>query len=132
DCLERPELLPLWRKLGGEANAVAAAVGVEPIGFNGYDPAAFGANGSEAAARASIAAMVAFNRPNAKTHSGVWRDLAIRKRRTEVDMQIAPIATVGAAHGVDCPSLRRLVAMIHEVENGSRPLSDDNLIELNR
>jgi 2-dehydropantoate 2-reductase len=131
DCLARPELLPLWRKLGGEVNAVAAAIGVEPYGFNGYDPSAFGARGTEAAAAASVDAMAAFNRPNAKTHSGVWRDLAIRKRRTEVDAQIAPIAAIGTAHGVDCPTVRKLVAMIHEVENGSRPLTDDNLIELN-
>ena len=44
----------------------------------------------EGAARRSVAAMVAFNSTSAKTHSGVWRDLAIRKRRTEVDVQIAP------------------------------------------
>ena len=32
DCLARPELLPLWRALGGEAVAVALAEGVEPRG----------------------------------------------------------------------------------------------------
>jgi len=74
--------------------------------------------------------MVAFNRPSLKTHSGVWRDLAIRKRRTEVDVQIAPIAEIGAKRGIDCPAVRALVAMIHEVEDGKRSLSDDNLLEL--
>jgi 2-dehydropantoate 2-reductase len=132
DCLARPELLPLWCKLGREVNAVAAAIGVAPIGFNGYDPAAFGAGGSEAAARRSVDAMVAFNRPNAKTHSGVWRDLAIRKRRTEVDVQIRPIAEIGTAHGLACPTVQKLVDMIHEVEDGARALSDDNLVTLMR
>jgi 2-dehydropantoate 2-reductase len=130
DCLARPELLPLWRALAGEAVAVALAEGVSPRGFNGYDPAAFAPGASEEAARASVAAMVAFNRPNAKTHSGVWRDLAIRKRRTEVDAQIAPIAEIGAGHGLACPATHKLVAMIHEIEQGSRPLSDGNLLEL--
>ncbi len=130
DCLERPELLPLWRNLGREAGDVARAEGVAPRGFNGFDPLAFapGANAEEAAA--SVAAMVAFNRPNAKTHSGVWRDLAIRRRPTEVDVQIAPIAIIGARHGLPCPTIRKLVAMIKEVEAGRRPLSDDNLLEL--
>jgi 2-dehydropantoate 2-reductase len=132
DCLARPELLPLWRRLAGEAVAVALAEGVEPLGFNGYDPNAFRPGASEEAARASVAAMVAFNRPNAKTHSGVWRDLAVRKRRTEVDVQIAPIAEIGKAHGIACPAVTGLVAMIHEIEDGKRPMSDDNLVELAR
>ena len=81
-------------------------------------------------ARACVDAMVAFNRPNAKTHSGVWRDLAIRKRRTEIDVQILPIAEIGAKHGLPCPTVRKLVDLIHEVENGTRKMTDDNLLEL--
>lgn len=130
DCLARPELLPAWRALGGEAVAVALAEGVRPRGFNGFDPDAFRPGAPEAAARASVAAMVAFNRPSAKTHSGVWRDLAIRKRRTEVDVQIAPIVEIGARHGLACPAINKLVTLIHEVEQGRRALSDDNLLEL--
>ena len=129
DCLARPELLPVWRALGGEAVAVALAEGVQPRGFNGFDPAAFRSGAAKAAAAASVAAMVAFNRPSAKTHSGVWRDLAVRRRRTEVDVQIAPIVEIGAKHGVPCPTIARLVALIHEVEDG-RPQSDALLLEL--
>lgn len=130
DCLARPELLPLWRAICGEVHAVATAVGAGQRGFNGFDPAAFAPGATEAEAHRSVDAMVAFNRPNAKTHSGIWRDLAIRKRRTEVDMQIVPIATIGAEHGVDCPKCRKLAAMIHEIEEGKRTLNDDNLLEL--
>ena len=130
DCLARPELLPLWRALAAEANAVTLAEGVTPRGFNGYDPAAFMPGASLAEARAAVQAMVDFNRPSAKTHSGVWRDLAIRKRQTEVDVQIAPIASIGASHGIACPTIDRLVAMIHEVDAGTRVLDDDNLVEL--
>jgi len=130
DCLARPELLPLWRTLGREVLEVASAEDVEPRGFNGFDPDAFKPGASEAQARASVEAMVAFNRPNAKTHSGVWRDLAIRKRRTEVDVQIAPIAEIGARHGLTCPTVRRLVEMIHQIEEGRRPQTDRNLVEL--
>jgi 2-dehydropantoate 2-reductase len=132
DCLARPELLPLWRRLGEEAIVVALAEGVEPRGFNGYDIDAFRPGAEEAAAKQSVAAMVAFNSTSAKTHSGVWRDLAIRRRRTEVDVQIAPIAEIGARHGIDCRATRKLVEMIHEVEEGRRPMTDDNLLELAR
>lgn len=132
DCLARPELLGLWRRLGAEVMAVARAEGVTPRGFNGFDPAAFTEGASEAAAKASVDAMVAFNTGSAKTHSGVWRDLAVRKRRTEVDAQIAPIAEIGARHGLPCPTVRALVAMIHEVEDGKRAMTDNNLTELAR
>ena len=130
DCLARPELLPLWRRLAGEVAAVAGAIGVRQRGFNGFDPAAFAVGATEAQARASVDAMVAFNRPAAKTHSGIWRDLFVRKRSTEVDVQIAPIVATGAAHGVSAPTVAGLVAMIHEIEAGTRGMSDDNLVEL--
>ncbi|MFM9850611.1 MAG: ketopantoate reductase family protein [Hyphomicrobiaceae bacterium] len=130
DCLARPELLPVWRSLGGEILRVAQAEGVEARGFNGFDPEAFRPGASEAAAPASVEAMVVFNRPNPKSHSGIWRDLWVRKRRSEVDAQIAPIADIGEKHGLKSPTVRRLVALIHEVEDGKRPMRDENLLEL--
>lgn len=130
DCLARPELLPLWRAMAREVNEVTLAEGVAPKGFNGYEPSAFMPNADPALAADAVAAMVEFNRPSAKTHSGVWRDLAVRKRRTEVDVQIAPICQIGEQHGLPCPTLRRLVAMIHQVEDGKRTLDDRNLLEL--
>ena len=81
-----------------------------------------------AEAAASIAATVAFSRPSAETPSGVWRDFAIRKRRTELDVQVAPAAGIGARHGLPCPATRKLVALIHAVEAGC-PHSDDLLLE---
>ena len=132
DCLARPELLPLWRALAAEVQAVAAAIGTGQRGFNGFDPTAFAPGATEAQAAASVAAMVAFNRPAAKTHSGIWRDLWVRHRTTEVDVQIAPIATLGAAHTIPTPHIDRLVTMIHEAERGTRPMSDGNLVTLLR
>ena len=41
-----------------------------------------------AAAERSFDGMVAHNRRSAKSHSGIWRDLAVRKRKTEVDAQL--------------------------------------------
>lgn len=131
-ALGDPAHFRLWRRLGAEVLQVARAENVQPMGFNGFEPLAFQAEAPESAAQASIDRMVAFNRASTKTHSGVWRDLAVRRRRTEVDAQIAPIAEIGALHGVPTPLVRRLVAMIHEVEAGTRPQSRENLLELAR
>ena len=118
---------PVWRRLGQEVMAVARARGVRPLGFNGFDPDAFMPGASEAAARASVAAMAEFNRHTAKTHTGVWRDLAVRKRKTDVDAQIAVIADLAAEAGIDTPALRRLVALIHDIEEGRRPQAWETL-----
>ena len=67
--LGNPRLFGLWRALGAEVMAVAAAEGVRPEGFNGFDPAAFMPGAGEAGARRSIDTMVAFNRTSTKTHS---------------------------------------------------------------
>ena len=74
--------------------------------------------------------MVAFNRPNTKTHSGVWRDLAVRKRKTECVVKFGAVVAAGRKHAISCPKLAGLIAMIREVEEGGRALSDGNLDEL--
>ena len=80
----------------------------------------------EATAR-SISAMVAHNLGSAKSHSGVWRDLAVRKRPTEVEPMIGAVVREAARHSIDTPLLARLTAMIHEIEEGRRPLDRANI-----
>ena len=113
----------VFHRLGREVMAVALQQGVTPLGFNGFDPLAFMPDAPEALARRSVADMAEFNRHTAKTHSGIWRDLAIRKRKTEVDAQIAIIAEIGAKGGLATPTIDRLVALIHDIEEGRRPQS---------
>ena len=86
---------PVYHRLGQEVMAVAKARGVKPLGFNGFDPGRLHAGSGRGRSRRSVADMAEFNRHTAKTHSGIWRDLAVRKRKTEVDAQIAIIATLG-------------------------------------
>jgi len=121
DALASPRHRDAFAALGREVMQVARAKGVTPRGFNGFEPAAFQPGAPRAALDASMDAMVAWNRKTAKTHSGIWRDLAVRKRKTEVDAQIAIVATIGREVGIVTPVLRRLVALIHEIEDGRRP-----------
>ena len=121
DVLDSAAHRPLLIELAREVMRVAEARGVRPEGFDGFDPRAFSPEATEGAAHGSLDALVAFNRASAKTHSGVWRDLAVRKRKTEVDAQIATIAELGEACGVATPLVRRLVGLIHDVEEGRRP-----------
>lgn len=127
DNFADPARYPVFNQLAREVMQVAAARGITPVGFNGFDPAAFAPGAADADSRASIAALAEFNRHTAKTHSGIWRDLAVRKRTTEVDPQIGIIATLGREAGVDTPAILTLVTLIHDIESGRRPLSLDTL-----
>jgi len=130
DALASERHRSVYRKLGQEVMQVAAKRGVKPMGFNGFDPAAFQPGADEAALQRSIEAMVAFNRGSAKSHSGIWRDLAVRKRKTEVDAQIGIIAEIGREVGVPTPALSKVVELIHKIEDGERPLAWSTLDEM--
>jgi 2-dehydropantoate 2-reductase len=118
--LEAKRYRPVLAALGQEIAAVAAAERVRLEPFNGFDPAAFAAAAAKDALARSFADMVAFNRRSAKTHSGIWRDLAVRRRRTEIDAQIGPIVAIGKEHGVATPLSARLISLIHDIEDGRR------------
>jgi 2-dehydropantoate 2-reductase len=127
DVLASKPYRPVIIELAREAMRVAYARGVRPEGFDGFNPRAFGPTALDVDAEDSLDRLVTFNRASAKSHSGIWRDIAVRKRKTEVDAQIALIATLGAEAGVDTPLVRRLVELIHDVEEGRRPQSWDTL-----
>jgi len=127
DALDHPEYRTLYIALGREVLHVAAALNVQPEAFNGFDPQAFMPDTPEATSQRSIDEMVAFNRRSAKTHSGIWRDLAVRKRRTEVDPQLGAIVQAGQRVGVATPITEKLIELIHDVEDGRRAQGWDAL-----
>lgn len=130
DCLASPEHRPLLVALGREVMSVAVAAGITPEPFDGFDPFAFMPNAPAAAANGSLDSLVAFNRRSAKSHSGIWRDLAIRKRRTEVPAQLAPVVAAGRSHGVPTPLTARLIELIGDIEEGRRPQGLETLAAL--
>jgi len=132
DCYASPAFRPVLTALGQEVGAVARANGVTTEAFNGFDPHAFAPGAPQAVIDKSMDDMVAFNRRSAKSHSGIWRDLAIRKRRTEVKPQLGPIVETGRKVGVPTPMTARLIDMIVEMEDGNRDFSPDNMAELAR
>ncbi len=130
DVLADPAARPLLTRLGQEVGRVAAAEAVQTEAFNGFAPAAFMPDAAQAVIDQSFDDMVAHNRRSAKTHSGIWRDLAVRKRKTEAEAQLGPIIETGRRHGVPTPLTARLIKMVTEVEAGNRPLAAENLVEL--
>jgi 2-dehydropantoate 2-reductase len=129
DFIAAPQRRPLIEALVREILSVAAAEGVTPLGFNGFDPQAF-ASGDAVAIGISLQRMSAFNRASAKQRSGIWRDLAVRKRRTDVAAQLAPVRAAARRHGISTPMADRLVASIEAIEEGRRAIGDGLADEL--
>ena len=123
DALAVAAYRPLYIALAREILAVAAARGISPEGFDGFDPSSYLPSAPKGAPEQSLDALVAHNRRSAKTHSGIWRDLAVRKRRTEVDAQLGIVVALGAEAGVPTSLTSRLVALIHDIESGVREQS---------
>ncbi|MSQ54734.1 MAG: ketopantoate reductase family protein [Betaproteobacteria bacterium] len=111
--------------LGREVLDVALARGIRPATIPSFDPVAFMQGGSTASARTCLDNLAERRRNAGKTHSGFWRDLAVRKRRTEIDPLMGTVATLARESGIDTPALRTLIGLVHDVEDGRRGLSMD-------
>ncbi|WP_426518069.1 ketopantoate reductase family protein [Diaminobutyricibacter sp. McL0618] len=109
ETLERPAFRPLMIAIAEE---VLAQAPVKVESFDGFDPRDL---------EGSLDRLVVFNRKSAKSHSGIYRDLMIRKRKTEVDE---------VHKDIQGPIFDRVVEMIHDIEQGRRTCEVANLDEL--
>jgi 2-dehydropantoate 2-reductase len=117
--------------LVAEGMAVAAGLGVRLEPFDEFDPALYqAAAGDDEAVRRAMTAIARHYRGNTKTKTGIWRDLAVRKRKTEVQALLG--ATVAKAEPLGLPMIRtrRLMALIEDLESGRRAMDWANLDEL--
>ena len=129
EVVEAPE--PIQRVLVGivgEGLAVADKAGIRVEPFDEFDPAWYrAALAGDAAARGrAMAAIAAHYRAHTKTKTGIWRDLAVRKRKTEVDGQLGMLARKGESLGVAMPLTRRLSEIIGDLEDGRRQMDWKN------
>jgi 2-dehydropantoate 2-reductase len=113
----------------GEGMAVADKAGVRLEPFDEFDPAWYrSALAGDAGGRArAMSAIAAHYRANTKTKTGIWRDLAVRRRKTEVEGLLAPLVARGEGLGVPMPLTRRVVELIRDLEAGRRQMAWANL-----
>lgn len=106
DHLEHPKYRPLMIAIARE---VLAQAPVTPEAFDGFDPSDL---------EGSLDRLATFNRRSAKTHSGIYRDLTVRKRKTEVDDLLRDLKG---------PLTNFVGAIIHSIERGERICEVANL-----
>jgi 2-dehydropantoate 2-reductase len=105
EALAEPRYRTLFVRLAQEVLAVAP---VAPEPFDGFDPDDL---------EGSVDRLVEFNRRSAKTHSGIYRDLAVRKRKAETAI----------LENLEGPLLQRTLELIHQIEDGGRVCEVSNL-----
>jgi len=106
DVLDDPAYRPLLTEL---ARQVAAQAPVPPLPLDGFDAADL---------PGSLTRLARFNRASAKTRTGIYRDLAILHRPTEVP------AILGGLTGTLPP---RVVDVVRAIEQGRRSCARSNL-----
>lgn len=119
EVLEHPKYRTALIALAREVVTVGDAHQVRMESFNGFDPIAFSKAADDPAANQSMDDLVHFNRRSAKSHSGVWRDLAVHKRRTEVDYQLGIVVQEARKLKISTPLIQTVVDAIHAIENGA-------------
>ncbi|HKQ64752.1 MAG TPA: 2-dehydropantoate 2-reductase [Methylomirabilota bacterium] len=133
EVVERsPEVQQMLVDLVVENMRTAEAAGIRLEPFDEYAPADYRAAGrGDAAARERAMAVIAQHyRQHTKTKTGIWRDLAVRRRKTEVGALLGATVARARTLGVDMPLTARLIAMIEDLELGRRVMSWANIDEL--
>jgi 2-dehydropantoate 2-reductase len=101
----------------------ALARGVMPRGFGGFEPMAFAPGRPDAEGMRIVEWLRDYTAVGAKTHSGIWRDLAVRKRRTEAGAQLLIVPKLAAQLGIPTPALAKVGELIADIEEGRREQS---------
>jgi 2-dehydropantoate 2-reductase len=124
---------PVRAQLVREAIEVAAAEGVQVAAFAHFDPAPFldrSPAGREAAFHVLDEIARGQAEGNTKVRTGYWRDIVVRKRKTEIEYITGEIVRCGERRGVPTPLNRLQWSMFEEIESGRRPMQWANLDEL--
>jgi 2-dehydropantoate 2-reductase len=107
--LEDPRYRPVMIAVARE---VLAQAPVRVESFDGFDPDDL---------EGSLDRLAEFNRNSAKKYSGIYRDLVVRKRKTEIDEVLRDI---------NGPIFDKVAMIIHDIEDGRRVNERANLDEL--
>lgn len=130
EVLQRPQFRPHFAAVVSEAVRVAQGLGyrrLEQIGE--FRPTAF-VNGYTPEADAVLEKMSQWQGTSLKLFTGIQRDLMVRKRKTEVDWQPGEVVDRARRLSIPVPYHRAIIRMIHEIEDGKRPMGWANLEEL--
>ncbi|MDD2498636.1 MAG: 2-dehydropantoate 2-reductase [Desulfitobacteriaceae bacterium] len=126
---DNPRYRVMLMDLAAEVLKVADYAGVKTTAFDDWNPADAYPRETRDLERMSrqLDIHVKRLRGYTKVHSGIWRDIAVRKRKTEKPYHFIPVFKLAEEAKIEMPLCRLLLEMLNELENGTRSFSLDNL-----
>ncbi|MFQ1000513.1 ketopantoate reductase family protein [Modestobacter sp. SSW1-42] len=131
---------PIGAALGGSADVVlalvhevyrvASAEGVRPEAFDEWDADGLLPDAGAARNSAALTRMCDWLVAQPKDRTGIWRDLVVRRRPTEVPALLAPVRAAARRHRLPCPGLDELLAVYARLESGDQRTGPTHLSRL--
>ena len=110
---------PLLEALAREVISVAEAKGLTLEAFDPFEPSGFTRDANAEATKRAFDIMVDYRNRSEKKYSGMWRDIAVRKRKTEVNQLLVPMVREADAVGVAVPLNKRMIELVYDIEEGA-------------
>ena len=132
EILGRDRYQTLMADLVAETATAADALGVRLIELHGFDPDSLRSDRRTAAATRRALDSIARSFNPLQQRTGIWIDLAVRKRKTEAEPQLGRLISEAGRRGVMMPLNRAVFELITEMEQGRRSFAWENLDEVER
>lgn len=126
--LEYPDTQDVYTALALEAMQVPEALGVVLEAFDDFDPGLY----RQKRYGDALKKTADHYRHMLKNRTGLYRDLAIRKRPSEIDGTVGHTVIKGEELGLALPCNKRMVELVHEIEKGHRSMGIENVFELKK
>lgn len=123
EIASRPECGEILFDVGREALSVPRAKGIRLEHLVDFWPEEYDTDDW----RPAMTRMSGHFEGQIKVKTGIWRDLAVRKRHTEVDCQVGELLREGTALGLALPLNTRLRELVHDLEESRRAMSWENI-----
>ena len=129
DVIDNTKYRVMLMDLASEVLEVAVRKHVRLIPFDDWDPAdAYPrTNRNLDKMNRQLDIHVQRLRSYTKVHSGIWRDIAVRHRKTEMRAQLMPVVRMGGEFGLGLPLTRLNLDLLDEIQEGKRDFSMQNL-----
>jgi 2-dehydropantoate 2-reductase len=132
EILTRTDRRETLAALAVEGVDVAEALGIRIEPVDGFDSTVLRvrSGAGSPAVDAVWNAQIAYWRRGLANRTGVWRDLAVHRRRTEAGPILGALVDAAGRAGHPVPRTRALLYIIGEIEHGRRGMSWANLDEI--
>lgn len=126
EAFDDPALAPLFSRIAAEGSAVAAASGVTLKLLDDFDPHSYAAGDPVRAMKRTAD----HYRTMDKQHTGLYRDLAVRRRRSEVDGTLGVTIAHARRLGIDHTGHLLAAQAVHDIEEGRSEVGEQALLAL--